>query len=1069
MPRSPDLVRRAALVLSSDRPLLELYDELAVLLAVFVDASMMLIFTGDRDELTCAYVNVQGRSGAPDDGRVSPESTSAAVYASGQAVRYDSIADWPMQRLYAINGRTGRPQAAIFTPIYFGGERVGVLSVQSFREGAYTDEDVSTLETCALYLGARIHDERQRKAVERYERLATIDVLTGIPNRSAMDAALEREWRRARRNGEPIAMLMLDVDFFKTFNDTYGHVAGDSCLQQVAAAGAGVLVRPSDLFARYGGEEFAAILPQTTLEGAVQIGETLRKAVERLAIPHEGSSLGHVTVSVGAAAIEPQAAAEGAEALVLAADEALYDAKRGGRNRVCAPGFRGGDATPAERRVRTAGNVPTLRTKFFGRQEDVARVNAAIEQHRLVTIAGTGGVGKTRVAVEVAREASPRYPDGAWFVDLLELGDETDIASLVSTALKGIAPPRRDIENLIGALRERQLLLVLDNCEHIVEAVAIFVDDLLAALPGVSVLATSREPLASEGEHVVRLRSLSVADGAALFLDRAASAGVATDSLSLATVGQIVEQLDGIPLAIEIAAPRLAILPLEELRERLNDRLNLLRTSSRRHPSRQQTLRALLDWSYRLLSAREQRVFRRLAVFVGTWTIPAAVTICGGDDLSPSAVEDAIESLIAKSLVQSGTGENDEPRFSLLETTREYAAEQLGRAGDGAVARRLHARAFAQIAIELGAQRRRIPTTPWQRRVTAERGDLLAALNELIDQGDYDTVARCIEGLADWFWERGGIYAADARAPLQATLERHPEMSPSQRAALHLALASLQRVRDPGATWHEGRQAYTYYADVGPPRMEAAALRCVAIGSMLTSGGVDRALQTRLENLGAEMEAAGELSMAAELMNLLGTLHTQSMDDALLPRARECFERAIELYERRGDGDRCGIMNGNCSDVAFYMGDVTGAIELARRAVVLLEQSEEPWFLALEYLNLGHFSAESGDFTTSRAALRKALRGLEAFGGRYGTATVYDKFAHLAFALGAYDRAARMLGVADELFTLGGAVRQHRERALIDALRVKLQELLGVTGYAQACEAGRNFSSEQAEAEADAI
>ncbi len=1043
----------------------ELYDELAVLLALYVDASITLVFTYERDALACAYANVLGRSGTPDDPTVSSDSTAAAVFESGVPARYDALQDWPRQRLVAVRGRETRPQSAIFVPVTFGGKRVGVLSVQSTAAGAYDDDDVSSLETCSLYLGARIHDEQQRAKVEQFERLASVDVLTGVANRNALDRALDREWRRARRSGLPLAMLMIDVDYFKAFNDAYGHVAGDATLATVAKTAGACLVRSGDFFARYGGEEFGAILPDTPLEAAVKIAETMRTAVESLAIVHEESSLGRVSISIGCAALEPEFA-EDPTALVRAADAALYDAKLQGRNRVAAEGYRGSAGTPVERRVHRQGNLPTSRTRFFGRAADIEKLSDALRAHCVVTVVGAGGVGKTRLALHVATHVEGDFPGGTWFVDLVGLSDPSEIVPYVAASLRGLLPPRRNVEELIAVLRDRRVLLVLDNCEHVVDAAAGLVDTLTAELPELRAIATSREALSVDGEYVYRLGALDVAEGVALFTDRALAAGVSRADLHDGTIADIVRQLDGIPLALELAAPRLNIVSLADLRAGLGDRLTSLRSTSRRQPTRQQTLHALMDWSYRLLSPQEQTIFRRLSVFVGGWTADAAASICADDSVAEGSVAGTIESLVAKSLVVAYSGEGASRRFRMLETTREYAAEQLEISGDDGRAVLRHAHVFSAIALEYGSDRRKIAATAWQRRVTEERGNFQAALRCMLEDRAYEMAAQTIVALIEWLWERGSIYAFDIAAPLERTLgSEGPQLDPAVRAAFWLALACVRRRADPRGYGEASALAFAHYRASGPPRLAAAALRCLANATMVATGAVDPQFEDWLVGASDAMEAQGESALAAELMNLLGTLYTQTMDDELLPRALATFDRAIAIYESSGDYDRCGVMFGNGADVAFYMGDVDEALRRVRRAIGLLEQSDEPWQASVQYLNLGHFATWARDFETASGALLKAFSGEEAYGGRYGTASVFDKVARFACATGSAAVAARLLGYADLCYQWSSSTRQRREQRYVDEMRTELQAALGLERFAAESARGHAFSPAEAETE----
>jgi diguanylate cyclase (GGDEF)-like protein len=1047
-------------VLSSDRPIRELFDGLSALLESYVDAAIVFIVLAGADgEPVASYLYLDGRSGEPDEGRLSAESTAARVFETGVPVRYERASDWPAQHLVALLGKTVRPEAAIFVPIVFGGERIGVLSVQSTIPGAYSEDDVVMLETCALYLGARINDEERRKTAERYERLATVDVLTGVANRSALDQALEREWRRACETQSQLSFLMIDVDFFKAFNDRYGHVAGDACLQQLAGTAQDCLVRPSDVFGRYGGEEFAVVLPDTGAEEAVRIAETMRGAVERRAIAHAGSSLGIVTISAGAATVRPKAGDE-ALALVRAADASLYEAKQRGRNRVAAEGYAGAQI-PAEPREALRGNLPLPRTHFIGRGSDRARLVAAVAEHRLVTLIGPGGVGKTRVALEVARELGPAYPDGAWFVDLTAVTDAGELAAFVSSTLKGLVAPNREIAEVVASLRGANALLVLDNCEHLVEACAGFVQELLALPGGLYVLATSREALAVQDEFVYRIPPMEVVEGISLFVDRASNAGLTTAIEANDAIGEIVRQLDGLPLAIELAAPRLTTMSLAELSEGLGSRLSLLRSSSRRAPSRQQTLRALMDWSYRLLSPGEQTVLRRLAVFVGDWSREAAVAVCA-DGISEWEVGVALDGLIAKSLVQRESAAG-EARLRMLEATREYAAEMLEGSDDAASTIARHAHTYSRLAIEAARRRERTQTTAWNYGVTRERGNLQAAMLALLDAREYEEASQMLLALRDWYWDRGSLYSLDLAKRIEHVLARGG-FAPDIEAAFRLGVATILRRIEPQRMLALIDPARAHYRRTGDYHLVAASLRVISQAQLILQGCIDGELEPQLVELAERMEADGNLWLSAMLLNLLGTLHTQTMDDGRLDRARAAFDRAIGLLEARGDADRAGTLYGNVADVLFYLGDARTAMVRARHAVDLIEHSEEPWFASFQYMNLGHFATWSGEFDVARTALRQAYRGLLAIEG-YTTATVIDKFARLAFATGQPERSAALLAASDAIFETHGIMRQRREATYVEQMRAELREQLG-GAFDAAYRRGRLMKAPDIEAEA---
>ena len=356
-------------------------------------------------------------------------------------------------------------------------------------------------------------------------------------------------------------------------------------------------------------------------------------------------------------------------------------------------------------------NVPASLTSFLGREREVAEVRARLAAGRLLTLTGVGGCGKTRLALEVARVVLDQYPDGVW---LVELGPTAD-AALVPHSVAAVVGARETagqstVNALASRLRARRLLLVLDNCEHLLDACAQLVDVLLRACPEVRVLATSREALGITGEVAWRVPSLPVPDphhlpqlaelranpAVRLFTERAS----ATQSQFVLTernapaVAQVCARLDGIPLALELAAARVAGLAVDQLAARLGQRFRLLTGGSRTALPRQQTLRATLDWSYDLLSQPEQMLLERLSVFAGGWTLEAAEVVCSGAGIEVSDVTDGLLRLVNKSLVVADEAPDGRQRYRLLETVRQYARERLGSAAEAEAAHERHAAYF---------------------------------------------------------------------------------------------------------------------------------------------------------------------------------------------------------------------------------------------------------------------------------------------------------------------------------------------------------------------------------------
>jgi predicted ATPase/class 3 adenylate cyclase len=338
-------------------------------------------------------------------------------------------------------------------------------------------------------------------------------------------------------------------------------------------------------------------------------------------------------------------------------------------------------------------NLPIQLTSFIGREEEMARVKEILNGTRLVTLIGAGGAGKTRLAIQVAADLIDKFPDGVWFVEFAPLGDAALIPHSVATALGLQLQSGRTIQlALTEYLRERNCLLLFDNCEHLIDACARLADVLVHACLNMKILATSREGFGIAGEVIHRVPSLAIPsletpivqtltqyEAVRLFIDRAVTIqpDFAVTNQNALAVAQICNHLDGIPLAIELAAARVNVLSVEQISERLVDRFRLLTGGSRTALPRQQTLRALIDWSYSLLSASERILFERLSIFAGGWTLEAAESLCAGDGIESFEVLDRLQNLAAKSLVVVGEGVDGRMRYHLLETIRQYAREKL--------------------------------------------------------------------------------------------------------------------------------------------------------------------------------------------------------------------------------------------------------------------------------------------------------------------------------------------------------------------------------------------------------
>jgi predicted ATPase len=406
---------------------------------------------------------------------------------------------------------------------------------------------------------------------------------------------------------------------------------------------------------------------------------------------------------------------------------------------VRAPGLQT-DFPPLRALDTSPGNLPPGTTSLIGRETEVTEVQAAVRTHRLVTLAGVGGVGKTRLALEVATQLADEFPDGVWFFELAAVSDPAAVPDAVAAVLGITQQPGKSVsDSVASALEGRSRLLVLDNCEHVVDSVADLVESILAASATVKVLATSREGIGVADEQLWRVPSLDVGAAVELFVERAQSkvSGVLADETT--AVEDVCRRLDGIPLAIELAASRMASMTAAEVRDRLDDRFKLL-VGSRRALERHQTLRHAVAWSYDLLDETEKRVLERCSVFAGGFDLQSACAVVGPDDVDEYAVLDLLDALVRKSLLVADRS-SGRTRFSMLETIRQFAQGQLVSRGEATEARTAHARHFAGREADIMAvwdSPRQGDAYEW---FATELANLRTAFRWAVDHNDLDTAA----------------------------------------------------------------------------------------------------------------------------------------------------------------------------------------------------------------------------------------------------------------------------------------------------------------------------------------
>jgi predicted ATPase/class 3 adenylate cyclase len=610
------------------------------------------------------------------------------------------------------------------------------------------------------------------------------------------------------------------------------------------------------------------------------------------------------------------------------------------------------------------GNLPLQVTSFVGRERELAQGVEVLGKSRVVTLTGVGGVGKTRLALQLAAEVLPRFRDGAWLVELAALRDPDRVADVVAAVFGVSARGDETVgDAVIEVLRSKQMLLLLDNCEHLLDPVAALVDRVERSCAGVVVLATSREGLALDGEQILAVPSLAVpdrdtdiqlvarSDAVILFVERArhvdADFALAVDNS--AAVARVCHRLDGVPLAIELAAARVNAMTPSELARGLDHRFETLAGGRRVPVQRHQTLRAAIDWSYDLLTEAERRLLARLSVFSGGCTRGSAEEVCSGDPLDAPRVFSLLTGLVARSLVVADRRGPD-TRYRLLETIREYGEERLAQRGESKVVRRDHAYHYAQLSQVLYEQARGVQQPEALRALAAENENLLAAMAYAIDMADVDLALRLLTastGQALWYnvppvrvdallldgavehplypralakaavyaAERGDVPSAEQLADAAlASAAKLPTIDPLAEYEAHIARA--RAANSVGAILAEAahyERAANVARSAGLLYETTFPLGCAAF-QIAMSGDADRALPLATEALATSRQVGAPGSIALNLMALAAVL------------ARRNSEEANSLLH---EGTRTAALVGEMSNVlsaltvlvAAYMGD----------------------------------------------------------------------------------------------------------------------------------------------------
>jgi predicted ATPase/class 3 adenylate cyclase/DNA-binding NarL/FixJ family response regulator len=623
-------------------------------------------------------------------------------------------------------------------------------------------------------------------------------------------------------------------------------------------------------------------------------------------------------------------------------------------------------------------NLPVQLTSFVGRQSEINQLRQIIADNRLVTLTGAGGVGKTRLAVHIATALADEFGDGVWYVDLAPITDPGVVPVAVARAL-GLPdqPGRSTMDTLLRFVRDRQMLVVLDNCEHLLDASAELVVAVLGAAPGLTLLATSREPIGVTGEATWRVPSLSVADDAIeLFVDRArlAQTGFTVTDDDAATVAEICRRLDGMPLAIELAAARVRALSLGEILGGLHDRFRLLTGGARTAVRRQQTLRASVDWSHALLSESERVLLRRLAVFLGGFDLDAAQAVAGGGEMARFQLLDLLSLLVDKSLVVADNS-GGATRYRLLETVRQYALEKLGESGEADAIRSRHRDHYTSTAAVLDAP----ADSDYEHRVEQaemEIDNLRAAFAWSRENSDIELALALASSLQPLWIGRGGIREGLAwfDAAVTDLDAQHLEVAAAVRARALADKATLAIRVGAADSIDQAQQALAIAREVDDPALLARALTaCGSIAGYSSNAELARACFTEATELARAVGDRWRLSQ------ILAWQATSLFGDPLAVRAPA--EEGRDLAEAIGDRFVSRVCRW-CLGVAQTMqGDLAGAVtqfaELVAEAQAAHDGVIEANSLALQ----GAVLAYQGDTGAARAAADAAVEAAAELGG----------------------------------------------------------------------------------------
>jgi predicted ATPase/class 3 adenylate cyclase len=703
-------------------------------------------------------------------------------------------------------------------------------------------------------------------------------------------------------------------------------------------------------------------------------------------------------------------------------------------------------------------NLPLALTSFVGRGKELAEVTALVERHRLVTLIGTGGTGKTRLMLEAAGQLLDRHPDGVWLAELAPLGDQSQIASEVARALGAPEVPGVPALSVVTAfVADKDLLLLLDNAEHLVDGAARLAERLLAGAPRLRILATSREALAIPGEAVLHVRSLSCppvggvqgaipgtpagiedvasTEAVQLFIARAAAVdpAFALGQSNVASVAEICRRLDGIPLAIELAAARVSAMSPDDIAKRLGDRFRLLAGGRRTAVPRQQTLHALIDWSWDLLTDEDRRLLRRLAVFTGGWTVSMASRIVGDDDggTDPVDLVDGLTRLVDRSLVIVDHGPTT--RYRMLETIRQYAREKLIESGEAADLADRHLAAYAELADEAQEPIRGPAMVDWLDRLDAEVDNLGAALEWGLEAAPWTAVRMCTALMGYWAVR---VISQDNDARIVAAIDfarsqvrDGPEAGAAEQALAARLLGEAARIWAMSGRGIEGLGWAEDAVVLADASDDAAAKRAAVVGLAVATvfagragpGGV--AVRRIFEQAVDLTERSGEWWAVAMAAGFAGTSLSTFDPEA----GAVLLQRGVAAARRSGSPYAIGAVAMAQGRTLGHTGQTDDAVAAFGVAIRSFTELGDTRFVLASRSDLAHALRRGGRLDEAMAMYHETIGGWVHLGQKGAVANQLENIAYVEIERGDFDRATCLLGAAAAIREASGSQMAYDE------------------------------------------